>query len=114
MNQTEILKALREANPDIIGAVLVTKDGFAVASDLAPNVDEETLAALAADLLVRASRSSSEFGQGQIEELYARTPQGYFVVAKVGSDQVLACLAGINATLGLLLIDVRKTAGALL
>jgi predicted regulator of Ras-like GTPase activity (Roadblock/LC7/MglB family) len=109
----EILKALREANPDIIGAALVTRDGFAVASDLGPNIDAESLAALSADLLVRASRSAGEFGQGKIEELYARTSQGYFIVARVGDDQVLACLASTNATLGLLLMDVRKTAAVL-
>ncbi len=109
----EVLKGLRGANPDILAVTLVTRDGFSIASDLGPNIDEELLAALAADLLARASRSASEFGQGEIDELYARTAQGFFLVARVGPDQVLACVASTNATLGLLLADVRKAAAHL-
>ncbi|NPV48836.1 MAG: hypothetical protein HPY69_17995 [Armatimonadetes bacterium] len=104
------LSALRAANPDITAAVLVTMDGFAVASDVAPEVDEEGLAALAADLIARASRSNQEFGNGILNELYARGPQGYLLIESVPNDQALACLAKSSSTVGLLLRDVRKAA----
>ncbi|MBC7286649.1 MAG: hypothetical protein H5T86_01115, partial [Armatimonadetes bacterium] len=38
---------------------------------------------------------------------------GYVIVARAGEDQLLACLAAGSATLGLLLIDVRRTANQL-
>jgi uncharacterized protein len=107
------LSALRAANADVTAAVLVTLDGFPIASDVAPEVDEEGLAALAADLIARASRSSQEFGNGPMNELYARGVQGYLLIETVGSDQALACLARSSATVGLLLRDVRKTASQL-
>lgn len=108
----ESLRELRQNNPDISAAVVVTSDGFAVASDAGPEVDADMLAALAADLMARAARSAQEFEQGDILELYARAETGYVIVARAGSEQVLACLASPSVTLGLLLVDVRQTAAA--
>lgn len=108
----ETLKQLRQDNPDITAAVLVTADGFAIAADAGPEVAADMLAALAADLMARASRSAREFGQGDIQELYARAETGYVIVARAGAEQVLACLASPNVTLGLLLADIRQTATA--
>ena len=107
------LSSLRASNADITAATLVTVDGFPVASDVAPEVDEEGLAALAADLIARASRSSREFGNGELSELYARGPQGYLVVEKAGAEQALVCLAKSSATVGLLLRDIRQAAAEL-
>jgi|LSQX01.3.fsa_nt_gb predicted regulator of Ras-like GTPase activity (Roadblock/LC7/MglB family) len=107
------LSALRSANPDITAAVLVTVDGFAIEADAATNIDTEGLAALAADLIARANRSSLEFGHGQLVELYARGPQGYLVVLQAGNEQALVCLAESETTVGLLLRDARKAAAAL-
>ena len=113
LSAAETLKRLRQDNADITAAVLVTTDGFAIAADTGPDVDSDMLAALAADLLARASRSAQEFGQGDITELYARAETGYVIVARAGSEQMLACLASPTVTLGLLLVDIRQTAAAL-
>ena len=107
------LAKLRAANSDITAAALVTADGFVVEADTGPQIEEESLAALAADLLARASRSSEEFGNGQLDELYARGPDGYLLVVRAGADQVLAALASSAATVGLLLRDVRQAAAEL-
>ncbi len=108
-----ILKKLRADNPDITAAVLVTADGFVSAADAVPEVNTDLLAALAADLLARANRSVQEFGQGELNEIYAHGTAGYVIVARAGEDQLLACLAAGSATLGLLLIDVRRAANQL-
>ena len=104
------LAELRANNPDILAAAVVTTDGFAVEADTSAEIDEDSLAAMAADLLARASRSSQEFGNGALDELYARGEQGYLLVARAGTEQVLACLASADATVGLLLRDVRQAA----
>jgi predicted regulator of Ras-like GTPase activity (Roadblock/LC7/MglB family) len=108
-----ILHDLRASNPDVNAAVLVTADGFPVAADAVPEVNTDLLAALAADLLTRASRSAKEFGAGTLNEIYAHGSAGYVIVARAGEGQVLACMASGSATLGLLLMDVRRTAAAL-
>lgn len=107
------LRQLRAANPDITAAVVVTDDGFPVAADAVPELNTELLAALAADLLARSNRSAKEFGQGELNEIYAHGSSGYVIVAMAGEGQVLACLASAGATLGLLLLDVRRTAAEL-
>lgn len=107
------LAALRAANSDVTAAAIATTDGFPVASAVAPGIDEEALAALAADLLARAGRSSREFGNGELEELYARGPQGFLVIMRAGAEQVLIALAKSDTTVGLLLRDVRKAAAEL-
>ena len=110
--QDTSLAELRANNPDIRAAAIVTADGFPIEADCGPDVDEESLAALAADLLARASRSSRDFDNGRLDELYARGDEGFLVVERAGEDQVLACLASAEATIGLLLRDVRHAAEA--
>jgi hypothetical protein len=108
-----ILRDLRANNPDVTAAVLATEDGFVVGADAVPEVNTDLLAALAADLLTRAARSAKEFGQGDLNEIYAHGSAGYVIVTKAGAGQVMACLASGHATLGLLLQDVRRTANKL-
>ena len=109
----DILRKLRQDNPDITAAVVVTPDGFPIAADSGPQVSADMLGALAADLLTRAARSSQEFQQGAIAELYARAETGHLIVVTAGSEQLLACLAAPEVTLGLLLADVRQAAAKL-
>jgi predicted regulator of Ras-like GTPase activity (Roadblock/LC7/MglB family) len=109
----EVLRQLRAANPDITAAVLVTPDGFPIAADAVPELNTDLLAALAADLMARANRSAREFRQGELNEIYAHGTAGYVIVARASSGEMLACLAAGSATLGLLLIDVRRTVAQL-
>ena len=113
MTPDDILRKLHQDNPDITAAVVVTPDGFPIAADTGPQVSADMLGALAADLLTRASRSAQEFEQGTIEELYARAETGHLIVVTAGPEQLLACLAAPEVTLGLLLADVRQTADKL-
>ena len=113
LSASETLRQLRQHNPDITAAALATTDGFAVASDAVPDVGGDALAALGADLVARAARSAREFGQGDIMELYAHADTGYVIVVRAGPEQLLACLASPNVTLGLLLVDVRQAARTL-
>ncbi len=113
MTPDDILRELRQDNPDVTAAIVVTPDGFPIAADTGPQVSEDMLGALAADLLTRAARSAREFGQGTIEELYARAETGHLIVVSAGPEQLLACLAAPEVTLGLLLADVRQAANKL-
>jgi len=106
----ELLRSLRESSPDVNGVALVTAEGFSVASDLEPDVDEESLAALTADLLSHAGRSMTEFGRGDCDELYSRGANGYVMVFRAGSEAALVCLAHAETSLGLLMLDMRRAA----
>jgi predicted regulator of Ras-like GTPase activity (Roadblock/LC7/MglB family) len=106
----QLLRSAREGNSDLTGVALVTSEGFSVASDLESDLDEESVAALTADLISHADRSMSEFGRGDCDELYVRGDNGYIMAFRAGSDAVLVCLASSHASLGLLMLDMRRTA----
>jgi len=106
----QLLRRLREGNSDLTGVALVTVEGFAVAADLEHGLDEESVAALTADLLGHAARSMGEFGRGDCTELYARGDNGYIMAFRAGTDAALVGLATAHASLGLLMLDMRRAA----
>lgn len=106
-----VLQQLRQRNPDITAAVLATNDGLAIHSDVAGGVDADTLAALAADVAVRAARMAEDAGQGSARQVLVQADGGYIVASRVGDDLCLAVTAKAEASLGLLLLSVRKAAG---
>ena len=106
-----VLQQLRQRNPDVTAAVLATNDGLAVHSDTAGGADADTLAALAADVAVRAARMAEDCSQGSARQVLVQADGGYIVASRVGDDFCLAVTAKAEASLGLLLISVRKAAG---
>ena len=104
----ERLQELRDRNPDIMAAVLATPDGLPIASNSAPETDVDALAAVAADLMQRSSRAAGEVGVGSAQELFVRADNGYVMVVGCGPDTCLAVAASLEASLGMLLLDVHR------
>ncbi|MFQ6096750.1 MAG: roadblock/LC7 domain-containing protein [Armatimonadota bacterium] len=107
-----LLSALRQRNPDIGGVLVITSEGFPVASDLGPDMDEEALAAVCADLFSHAHRSVSEVGAQVASELYVRSDTGYMLAFRVSEEAVLMSCASSNVSLGLLVLECRRAAQA--
>ena len=104
----DILRGLRGASPDIIGAAVVSIDGFIVASVLPSEVDEELVSGMAAAMLGVGERISSELMASVMEQVYVRSEKGYVVLNAVGSDSVLVVLTTKDAKLGLVFIEVKR------
>jgi predicted regulator of Ras-like GTPase activity (Roadblock/LC7/MglB family) len=104
----DILRGLRGASPDIIGAAVVSIDGFIVASVLPSEVDEELVSGMAAAMLGVGERISSELMASTMEQVYVRSEKGYVVLNAVGSDSVLVVLTSKDAKLGLVFIEVKR------
>ena len=104
----DILRGLRTASPDIIGAAVVSIDGFIVASVLPSEVDEELVSGMAAAMLGVGERISSELMSSVMEQVYVRSEKGYVVLNAVGSDSVLVVLTTKDAKLGLVFIEVKR------
>jgi len=105
-----ILQQLRQRNPDITAAVIASTDGLAVHEDAAGGVDTEALAAMSADIAVRAARMAEDIGQGATQQLLVQSDGGYVVASRVGDGFCLVVSAKAEASLGLLLMSVRKAA----
>ena len=104
----DILRGLRTASPDIIGAAVVSIDGFIVASVLPSEVDEELVSGMAAAMLGVGERISSELMASTMEQVYVRSEKGYVVLNAVGADSVLVVLTSKDAKLGLVFIEVKR------
>jgi uncharacterized protein len=104
----DILRGLRGASPDIIGAAVVSIDGFIVASVLPAEVDEELVSGMAAAMLGVGERISSELMASVMEQVYVRSEKGYVVLNAVGADSVLVVLTSKDAKLGLVFIEVKR------
>jgi predicted regulator of Ras-like GTPase activity (Roadblock/LC7/MglB family) len=106
----QLLSSLRQHNPDIAGALIITSEGFTVASDLAQGMDEEALAAVCADLVLHAHRSVKEVGGTAADELYVRSATGYILAFGISEEAVFMALASSNVSLGLLVLECRRAA----
>ncbi len=104
----DILRGLRGASPDIIGAAVVSIDGFIVASVLPAEVDEELVSGMAAAMLGVGERISSELMASVMEQVYVRSEKGYVILNAVGGDSVLVVLTTKDAKLGLVFIEVKR------
>jgi len=104
----EVLRGFRTASPDVIGASVVSIEGFVIASVLPSEIDEELVSGMAAAMLGVGERISSELMGSVMEQTYVRSEKGYVVLNAVGSDAVLVLLTSKEAKLGLIFIELRR------
>ncbi|HOU93231.1 MAG TPA: roadblock/LC7 domain-containing protein [Polyangiaceae bacterium] len=104
----DVLRGLRSASPDIIGASLVSIDGFVIASVLPAEIDEELVSGMAAAMLGVGERISTELMGSTMEQTYVRSEKGYVVLNAVGGESVLVVLTTKDAKLGLVFIELKR------
>jgi uncharacterized protein len=104
----EVLRGFRTASPEIVGASVVSIEGFVIASVLPSEIDEELVSGMAAAMLGVGERISSELMGSAMEQTYVRSEKGYVVLNAVGADSVLVLLTTKEAKLGLVFIELRR------
>jgi len=104
----DVLRGLRSASPDIIGAAVVSIDGFVIASVLPSEIDEELVSGMAAAMLGVGERISSELMGSTMEQTYVRSEKGYVLLNAMGGDSVVVVLTSKDAKLGLVFIEVKR------
>jgi uncharacterized protein len=109
----EALRALRMMSADIIGAAVVTMDGFIVSSVLPAEVDEELIGGMAASLLGVGERISDDLMRSEMEQVYVRSPKGYVIVNALTEDSALLLLVTREAKLGLIFLELKRSVGEL-
>jgi predicted regulator of Ras-like GTPase activity (Roadblock/LC7/MglB family) len=105
----EVLRGLRHGTPEVIGAAVVSSEGFIVASVIPNEVDEDLIGGMAASLLGVGERISADLMRSQMEQTYVRSPKGFIVVNSAGPDAVLVLLVAKEAKLGLIFLEVKRT-----
>ena len=104
------LRSLQMSTPDVEASALVSVDGLIIASALPAGVEEARVSAMSAAMLSLGDRISSELGRGTLSQVYVKGDQGYVILMSVGAEAVLTVLAHQEAKLGLVFLDMRRTA----
>lgn len=108
------MEEMKRAAPDIEAAAVVSLDGLIMASALPEGFSEDRVSAMSAAMLSLGEQISNEMARGPLEQLYTKGTEGYVVLMAVGSEAVLTTLIKPEAKLGILLLELRRTADDLL
>ena len=108
---TDLLKNLEATTPDIEASAVVSGDGLMIASALPRDVEEDRVAAMSAAMLSLGERTAKELARGDLSEVYVKGEYGYVVLMASGENAVLTALARKDAKLGLVFLDMKRTAG---
>ena len=116
----ECLRELQAMTPEIEAAAVVSVEGLVIASclpdaaaDAAQPAQEEGIAAMSAAMLGLGERIAAELGRGMVEQMYIKGDKGYIILMRLTDEAALTALAGADATLGLIFLDMRRSAAAL-
>ncbi len=107
------LRDLQASTPDIEASAVVSVDGLIMASSLPQDVEEDRVSAMSAAMLSLGERISAELGRGQLDQVYIRGDSGFVILLAVGNDAVLTVLARKDAKIGLIFLDMKRTASDL-
>ncbi|MBU7015747.1 MAG: roadblock/LC7 domain-containing protein [Theionarchaea archaeon] len=105
-----LLKDLEGTTPDIEASAVVSVDGLMIASALPRDVEEDRVAAMSAAMLSLGERTAKELARGDLSEVYVKGETGFVVLMAAGENAVLTALARKDAKLGLVFLDMKRTA----
>ena len=105
-----ILKDLQSTSADIEATAVVSVDGLIMASALPADVEEDRVAAMSAAMLSLGERTAQELGRGILNQVFIKGESGYVLLMNAGEDAVLTAMARADAKLGMIFLDMKRTA----
>lgn len=110
----QVLEELKSSSADVEASALISTDGLMIASALPQGMDEDRVGAMSAALLSLGERAAGELARGTLERVLLQGERGYVIMTSSGNEAVLTVLAKQNAKLGLLFLDIKRSAEALI
>lgn len=107
------LKTMQMNTPDIEASAVVSVDGLIMASALPADVEEDRVSAMSAAMLSLGERIATELRRGQLDQVFVRGENGFVLLTSIGEEAVLTALAHSKAKLGLVFLDMKRTANEL-
>lgn len=104
------IRVLQHSLPEVQAAAVISLDGLIMASALPEGMSEDRISAMSAAMLSLGEQINKETGLGTLEQLYTRGSNGYVVLLAVGKEAVFTTLVQPEAKLGILFLELRKTA----
>ena len=105
----EILNELVSRNPNVLSAIVVSDEGFNVASGI-PHHDDDDMALISSDLIDVAREFGSRLEQGRLKLITLEGEQRTTVVMNAGKRTILVVLVPADEKLGVLTLSMRQAA----
>jgi len=105
----EILNELVSRNPNVLSAIVVSDEGFNVASGI-PHRDDDDMALISSDLIDVAREFGSRLEQGRLKLITLEGEQRTTVVMNAGKRTILVVLVPAYEKLGVLTLSMRQAA----
>lgn len=97
-----------EDSPEIIAAVIISKDGLMMASEIPEEIDNRNIAAVTASMVYVSKRALYEINQGNLTQISIEGESGQIIC--LNSEKiVLTALINIEAKLDPILSQMKKT-----
>ena len=104
------LSNLQAASADIEACAVVSEDGLTIASSLPQNMEEDRIAAMCAVMLSMGGRTAKELQRGELDQLFVKGKNGYVIISHAGEHASLIAITRKEAKLGLIFLDMSRTA----
>lgn len=104
-----LLKNLIDSE-DIEGAAIVRRDGILIIAEMPSSIDGRTFAAMTATMAGAAETAVTEIKDASPDTIIVEAKNTRLVSVGAGDDVLIACVARADAKLGLVLLEMKKTA----
>ena len=108
----EVLTDLKNVN-GIESAVVATRDGLLIAANTLSGTHPETFAAMSATMLGAAEMATNDLNNGSVKRIIVESEDCRMVATGSGSKSLLVVLTEANSGLGLILVELEKSARAI-
>ena len=105
----EVLLDLKNVD-GIESAAIATRDGLLIAANTLPGTHPETFAAMSATMLGAAKTAASSFKEESVNRVIVESNDCRLVAIGSGPKSLVVVLTEINSGLGLILIELEKSA----
>jgi predicted regulator of Ras-like GTPase activity (Roadblock/LC7/MglB family) len=92
--------------PGIIGSFVVAADGIIVASDFTTEISDEMMGALTSSIINSTEKATKKMEQGELVSFIVETDRNKLFFNSTRSG-FLVCVAGPDANLGLVRVEMR-------
>ncbi|GAB5491383.1 MAG: roadblock/LC7 domain-containing protein [Phototrophicaceae bacterium] len=104
------LRELQGTTPEVEASAVVSVDGLIMASSLPAGIEEDRVSAMSAAMLSLGERIASELGRGLLDQVYVKGENGFVILMSIGDEAVLTTIVRKDAKLGLIFLDMRRSA----
>lgn len=108
----DVLEALENAIPSVIGTIVASGDGFVITDTLSGSEAEEVAAMVATTTSV-SERMSSTLSAGGVKETSIRSEDRSIFLYRASREGILAVIAKGDANVGMIHLRARDTAQAI-